>query len=312
MDIASSAMPFYSNAYPSPQMSVDALASSPTRKINVSPSISDALTQSTNAQSNPFQTQADSRETNPQVSDADTGQSRNSASSGSSSESNPSDGQTPADPSISEKAAQLEVERVVMQLKSRDMEVRAHEQAHVAAGGQYVTSGASYAYQTGPDGKRYAVGGEVGIDTSPISGDPQATLAKAQQVRAAALAPAEPSSQDMRVAAQATQMAAQARAELAASQSPSSEAEDTEATTESATESITKSSAESTESAASSPLFNAQADASVDLLNGEASTRTAWAVTMSEDRADQGLANLVSSGEKARNQFEIRLLNQSA
>lgn len=308
MDIASSAMPFYSNAYPSPQMSVDALASSPTRKINVSPSLSEALTQSRTSQSNPFQTQANSRETNPQAADADTGQSRSSVSSGSSSESNPSDGQAPADPSISEKAAQLEVERVVMQLKSRDMEVRAHEQAHVAAGGQYVTSGASYAYQTGPDGKRYAVGGEVGIDTSPISGDPQATLAKAQQVRAAALAPAEPSSQDMRVAAQATQMAAQARAELAASQSPSSEAEDTETTTEATTES----NAESTESVASSPLFNAQADASVDLLNGEASTRTARAVTMSEDGADQGLANLVSSGEKARNQFEIRLLNQSA
>ena len=45
----------------------------------------------------------------------------------------------------------------VAELKSRDQEVRTHEQAHAAAGGQYAGS-PSYEYEQGPDGKRYAVG----------------------------------------------------------------------------------------------------------------------------------------------------------
>jgi len=103
----------------------------------------------------------------------------------------------------------------VQELEARDREVRAHEQAHVAAGGSLVRSGASYTYQQGPDGKRYAVGGEVQIDTARVAGDPEATAERAEQVRRAALAPATPSAQDRAVAAQAAAMAAQARAEAA-------------------------------------------------------------------------------------------------
>ncbi len=107
-----------------------------------------------------------------------------------------------------------EVVKVISQLESRDREVRIHEQAHAAVGGQYVTSGPSYTYQTGPDGKRYAVGGNVGIDVSPIPNDPQATLAKARQVIQAAMAPAQPSSQDYAVAQSAQAMMQQAQQEL--------------------------------------------------------------------------------------------------
>jgi hypothetical protein len=57
--------------------------------------------------------------------------------------------------------------RRVEALQKRDREVRAHEMAHVAAGAGVVTSGASYSFETGPDGRRYAVGGEVGINVSP-------------------------------------------------------------------------------------------------------------------------------------------------
>ncbi|MDH3325965.1 MAG: putative metalloprotease CJM1_0395 family protein [Gammaproteobacteria bacterium] len=103
----------------------------------------------------------------------------------------------------------------VKELKSRDQEVRTHEAAHLAAAGKYATGGASFDYKRGPDGKNYAVGGEVGIDTSAIPGDPQATLQKAQQIRAAAQAPANPSSQDRQVAASASQMEAKARQEIA-------------------------------------------------------------------------------------------------
>ncbi len=107
-----------------------------------------------------------------------------------------------------------EEQQQISELQARDAEVRTHEAAHLAAAGQFATSGASYTYQTGPDGKKYAIGGEVSISTSPVKGDPQATLEKAQTIQRAALAPAEPSSQDQKVAAAAAQMAAKARQEL--------------------------------------------------------------------------------------------------
>ena len=72
-------------------------------------------------------------------------------------------------------------------LKQRDREVKAHEQAHISAGGQYVRSGARYEYEKGPDGRNYAVGGEVSIDTSKVPGDPEATARKMQVIRRAAM-----------------------------------------------------------------------------------------------------------------------------
>lgn len=110
----------------------------------------------------------------------------------------------------------------IQELSARDREVRAHEQAHAAVAGQYGSS-PTYSFVRGPDGVSYAVGGEVKIDTSPIPGDPEATLRKAQQLRRAANAPADPSSQDGSVAAQAAQMEQQARAELREQQAIESE-----------------------------------------------------------------------------------------
>ncbi|MBL8402950.1 MAG: hypothetical protein JNL16_00255 [Dechloromonas sp.] len=95
------------------------------------------------------------------------------------------------------------------QLQQTDRRVRAHEMAHVVAGGSLVRSGASFIYATGPDGRRHAVAGEVGIDTSP-GRTPLETLDKANRIKAAALAPADPSPQDRQVAALATRMAMQA------------------------------------------------------------------------------------------------------
>ncbi len=104
------------------------------------------------------------------------------------------------------------------ELKARDREVRAHEAAHQAVGGQHAGA-ISYSYERGPDGAQYAVGGEVPIDVSPVAGDPQATIEKMRVVRFAAMAPAEPSSQDRAVAAQAMQTMLQAQAELASGES---------------------------------------------------------------------------------------------
>ena len=107
-----------------------------------------------------------------------------------------------------------EEKRQLEALQARDREVRAHEAAHKAAAGSLAQGGARYEFQTGPDGRRYAVGGEVSIDSAPVPGDPQATLVKAQTIRRAANAPAQPSAQDRAVALQASHMEAEARQQL--------------------------------------------------------------------------------------------------
>lgn len=119
-----------------------------------------------------------------------------------------------------------EEERVVAELTRTDREVRAHEQAHLAAAGG-LARGVSFSYATGPDGKQYAVGGEVSIDTSPGS-TPEETIQKAQQIRAAANAPANPSGQDRQVASAAAALEAAARAELAQSERQLREQQQTE------------------------------------------------------------------------------------
>ncbi|MBU1568260.1 MAG: hypothetical protein KJ630_21885 [Proteobacteria bacterium] len=103
--------------------------------------------------------------------------------------------------------------RQLQELKQRDIEVRSHEQAHLAAAGQYVRGGASFTYQKGPDGASYAVGGEVGIDIGKEN-TPEATITKMQVIRRAALAPASPSGADRSIASAAGKMESQARQEV--------------------------------------------------------------------------------------------------
>ena len=100
------------------------------------------------------------------------------------------------------------------ELKVRDRAVRRHEQAHAAAAGELAMGGPQYEYTRGPDGRLYATGGKVNIDTSPVPGDPQATLDKAQKIHRAALAPSYPSAEDRAVAAKASAMAMEARIEM--------------------------------------------------------------------------------------------------
>jgi hypothetical protein len=105
----------------------------------------------------------------------------------------------------------------ITELKRRDQEVRSHEFAHSSVGGAF-TGSPNYSFETGPDGKKYAVEGEVSVDLSSVEGDPRATIAKMQKVYAAALAPANPSIQDTQVAASAAQIILQAQSELLAAQ----------------------------------------------------------------------------------------------
>lgn len=102
--------------------------------------------------------------------------------------------------------------REVDQLEKRDTEVRTHEQQHKSAGGG-VAGTIQLEYEVGPDGKQYAVGGEVKVDTSKEE-TPEKTIQKAQQIKRAALAPSDPSHQDHSVATKAQRMETEARQEL--------------------------------------------------------------------------------------------------
>lgn len=117
--------------------------------------------------------------------------------------------------SADKKATELtpEEEKQVKELKARDAEVRTHEAAHKAAAGGVSVTGPTFEMQRGPDGNNYAVGGSVQIDTSPGS-SPEETLQKARSIRRSALAPANPSAQDISVAASASQMEAGALRDL--------------------------------------------------------------------------------------------------
>ncbi len=97
-----------------------------------------------------------------------------------------------------------EQQQQVSELQRRDAHVRQHEAAHQAAGGD-LTGSATFSYQVGPDGKNYAVGGEVPLQ-SRTGRTPDETIAIARRVRAAALAPSDPSPADLSAAAQATQL----------------------------------------------------------------------------------------------------------
>ena len=117
--------------------------------------------------------------------------------------------------------------QTVRKLQKRDAEVKQHEAAHLAAAGQYAAGGPSYTYQTGPDGRRYAIGGEVPIDVSEEK-NPEQTIQKMRIVRQAALAPAHPSGADHAIAATASMKESEARRELNAEETDQKPASETD------------------------------------------------------------------------------------
>ncbi len=100
----------------------------------------------------------------------------------------------------------------VNKLQAIDSKVRAHEAAHQS--GAAASGGASFTYTRGPDGVMYAVGGEVPVRIS-TGGTPQASIANLQGVIATALAPADPSPQDIAVASKARVLMMKAQQEFA-------------------------------------------------------------------------------------------------
>ncbi len=126
-----------------------------------------------------------------------------------------------AEPASPTKELNPEEKKQLAEMQQRDREVKAHEQAHRNAGAG-LAGAPSYEYAKGPDGRRYAVGGEVQIKTSGGGGGGDSSqaiegaLRDAETVKKAALAPAEPSSQDRQVASQASADISRLRAEKSA------------------------------------------------------------------------------------------------
>ena len=104
------------------------------------------------------------------------------------------------------------IQSAAMRMKQTEQNIRAHEAAHMAAGGGFAGS-ASYIYAKGPDGKMYVVGGEVPIQ-APEGKTPEETVKNMEVVQRAALAPPDPSAQDLAVAAAAMQIESRARAAI--------------------------------------------------------------------------------------------------
>ena len=97
-------------------------------------------------------------------------------------------------------------------LKAIDAKVRAHEAAHQS--GPAASGGASLTYSKGADGIMYAVAGEVPVRIDTGS-SPQETISNMQGVIATALAPADPSPQDLSIASKARVLLMKAQQEFA-------------------------------------------------------------------------------------------------
>lgn len=89
--------------------------------------------------------------------------------------------------------------RVLDKFRAKDAEIRTHEQTHASIG--HTTSPISYNYQEGPDGKMYAVGGSVRLDTS-IPDDPKAAAFKLDMIQKAASGVADASPADRAISSQ--------------------------------------------------------------------------------------------------------------
>ena len=124
----------------------------------------------------------------------------------------------PEDPSglgKDENARSLSAEdkELLQKLQARDAKVRSHETAHIMAAGGQAHGTPTYIYQTGPDGRRYAIGGSVNISMLK-TGDAEHDARQARTAYRAAMATGEPSPHDMQAAMRARLREMEAAASL--------------------------------------------------------------------------------------------------
>ena len=205
---------------------------------------------------------------------------------------------------VAGKELTLEQQEELLHLQQRDQEVRVHEQQHASVGGQH-TGSPSYDFKTGPDGKQYVVGGSVSVDLSPIAGDPTATIDKMRQVKAAALAPAQPSSADKNAAAAADTHIANATAELmqAAKAATTDEAEPTTA----AEAGTAPTAAAADKAAANEPSVNAKATTNASPSDTATAPQTASNDKAKLEHINQVIAGVYGKSAQAQSQQLLSL-----
>ncbi len=93
------------------------------------------------------------------------------------------------------------IKRKIEELKAYEDMVVAHEHKHMLVGGS-VASSPSYIYTYGPDGRKYISGGNVSMRV-PKAATSEQMIQNLKKVQAAALAPHNPSPQDIQVASMA-------------------------------------------------------------------------------------------------------------
>lgn len=204
---------------------------------------------------------------------------------------------------VAGKELTLEQQEELLQLQQRDQEVRVHEQQHASVGGQH-TGSPSYDFKTGPDGKQYVVEGSVSVDLSPIAGDPAATIDKMRQVKAAALAPAQPSSADKNAAAAADTHIANATAELMQA-SKVEQAEDAEPTA--AADTGKAATGAEADKAAASPSASAKASTGISATDSATAPQTPVNDKAKLEHINQVIAGVYGKSAQAQSQQLLSL-----
>ncbi|MCP5047184.1 MAG: hypothetical protein GY940_08430 [bacterium] len=120
---------------------------------------------------------------------------------------------------VTEKTLTLMEKLEIQKLQQLERSVREHERAHLRSARDLALSSPGYDYERGPDGQKYAVGGEVHIDGSISAGDAEETIEKTRKVQNAALAPSDPSPKDRQAASQARIIESKAHRKLSREQS---------------------------------------------------------------------------------------------
>ncbi len=87
-------------------------------------------------------------------------------------------------------------QKAVNELKSRDKEVRLHEAEHMRNPELISVGGPKFTYAIGPDGKAYAIGGNVTLTTGKPK-SPEDAMQKAMALKNSSMGVGEPSSKDI-------------------------------------------------------------------------------------------------------------------
>lgn len=111
-----------------------------------------------------------------------------------------------------EDSQDAELAREILKAQNWQNSVKQHERAHMQAGGEFAGA-ATYVYGKGPDGRTYITGGEVSMKV-PSGGDLDQLNYALERVKRAAMAPADPSPQDLATFSAAAARQGAVRAEI--------------------------------------------------------------------------------------------------